>query len=459
MKSKVIKAVILTMISVAVAIGLFNILKNEIFNTKIASLSATETQASTSSNIGTIVAGQSNPSTYGYRSSAGSFWEARHKNSMPLPLPTLPGYQIYCTEHGIDSEFNPSAPGYKEILATNGKSAYGDACPTLSPVEGTVSTIGYSASGSGTLPAVAAYIISGNPEGGWTADKQRGLWNLSKYTNGLVIIAGHSANDGASSYDTEALNYMYYDKEVRGKGLQPKDQTLKAEDISGTPTEEQLKKVVRVNVNKATGEYTVGPFKVDYKNGIYGKVAFAGISNMEVIGYNGQGAVVKDPIKVEKIILVDGNNLVFRSYYATAYNGNFMKNSKGFPTNALFGFTNMMNKIVSEEKPTHIIVAFDKGKTFRHNLYEDYKGGRMETPVELKQQFPVAKSILDAMGIKWYEIDNYEADDIIGTFAKFCDDDPDFIGTIISSDKDLLQLISSDIDIKLLKQVIDSYKN
>ncbi len=155
---------------------------------------------------------------------------------------------------------------------------------------------------------------------------------------------------------------------------------------------------------------------------------------------------------MEKIILVDGNNLVFRSYYATAYNGNFMKNSKGFPTNALFGFTNMMNKIVSEEKPTHIIVAFDKGKTFRHNLYEDYKGGRMETPVELKQQFPVAKSILDAMGIKWYEIDNYEADDIIGTFAKFCDDDPDFIGTIISSDKDLLQLISSDIDIKLLKQ-------
>ena len=78
---------------------------------------------------------------------------------------------------------------------------------------------------------------------------------------------------------------------------------------------------------------------------------------------------------MEKIILVDGNNLVFRSYYATAYNGNFMKNSKGFPTNALFGFTNMMNKIVSEEKPTHIIVAFDKGKTFRHNLYEDYKGG------------------------------------------------------------------------------------
>jgi len=155
---------------------------------------------------------------------------------------------------------------------------------------------------------------------------------------------------------------------------------------------------------------------------------------------------------MEKIILVDGNNLLFRSYYATAYNGNFMKNSKGFPTNALFGFTNMINKIIDEEKPTYIMVAFDKGKTFRHDKYDFYKDGRIETPNELKQQFPVAKQLLNAMGIKYLEIDNYEADDIIGTFAKYCDEDKNFIGTIISSDKDLLQLISDDIDIKLLKQ-------
>lgn len=155
---------------------------------------------------------------------------------------------------------------------------------------------------------------------------------------------------------------------------------------------------------------------------------------------------------MEKIILVDGNNLLFRSYYATAYNGNLMNNSKGFPTNALFGFANMMNKIINEEKPTYILVAFDKGKTFRHNEYEDYKGGREQTPDELKKQFPIAKKMLTYMGIKYYEIDNYEADDIIGTFAKYCDEDPNFIGTIISSDKDLLQLISNDIDIKLLKQ-------
>ncbi len=155
---------------------------------------------------------------------------------------------------------------------------------------------------------------------------------------------------------------------------------------------------------------------------------------------------------MEKIILVDGNNLLFRSYYATAYNGNFMKNSKGFPTNALFGFANMMNKIIDEEKPTYIMVAFDKGKTFRHDKYDFYKQGRIETPNELKLQFPKAKELLNAMGIKYYEINNYEADDIIGTFAEYCNKDPKFIGTIISSDKDLLQLISNDIDIKLLKQ-------
>ena len=155
---------------------------------------------------------------------------------------------------------------------------------------------------------------------------------------------------------------------------------------------------------------------------------------------------------MKKLILVDGNNLVFRSYYATAYTGNLMKNSKGFPTNALYGFINMINKIISEEKPEYMIVAFDKGKTFRHEKYKDYKAGRAETPDELKLQFPKAKEILTLMGIKYYEIDNYEADDIIGTFAKYCDEEEDFIGTIVSSDKDLLQLISSDVDIKLLKQ-------
>lgn len=154
---------------------------------------------------------------------------------------------------------------------------------------------------------------------------------------------------------------------------------------------------------------------------------------------------------MKKIILVDGNNLLFRSYYATSYSGVIMRNSKGFPTNALYGFINMMNKIIEEEKPNYILVAFDKGKTFRHEKYKDYKAGRREIPEELKLQFPKAKEILDTMGIKHFEIDNYEADDIIGTLAKIVDEEDEFIATIISSDKDLLQLISKEVEVKLLK--------
>ena len=156
---------------------------------------------------------------------------------------------------------------------------------------------------------------------------------------------------------------------------------------------------------------------------------------------------------MEKVILIDGNNILFRSYYATAYNGNVMKNSKGFPTNALYGLVNTMNKIIEEEKPTYIMCAFDKGKTFRHEKYADYKGGRSETPDELKQQFPKARELVEAMGINYFEIDNYEADDIIGTFAKKCNNNKDYDAVIISSDKDLLQLITDEVEVKLLKQV------
>ncbi len=154
---------------------------------------------------------------------------------------------------------------------------------------------------------------------------------------------------------------------------------------------------------------------------------------------------------MKKVILVDGNNLMFRSFYATLYSGSIMTNSEGFPTNALYGFVNMMHKIIAEEKPEYIMVAFDIGKTFRHEKYDYYKGTRDETPDDLKKQFPVAKKILNAMGIKYFELEGYEADDIIGTFAKKVDEDKDYIATIISSDKDLLQLISDDVEVKLLK--------
>ncbi len=155
---------------------------------------------------------------------------------------------------------------------------------------------------------------------------------------------------------------------------------------------------------------------------------------------------------MKNIILVDGNNLLFRSYYATAYTGNLLKNSRGFPTNALYGFINMMNKIIEEEKPCYIAVAFDIGKNFRKEKYSFYKEGRKHTPDELKMQEPYARKILKAMGIPYFELSPYEADDIIGTFAKMVEEDPDFVGTIISSDRDLLQLVSPQLEMKLLKQ-------
>lgn len=155
---------------------------------------------------------------------------------------------------------------------------------------------------------------------------------------------------------------------------------------------------------------------------------------------------------MKRVILVDGNNLMFRSYYATAYTGNVMRNSKGFPTNALYGFVSMINKIITEENPEYIAVAFDIGKNFRKEKYDFYKEGRNATPDDLKLQMPIARDILDAMGIKYLELEPYEADDIIGTLAKWADLDPEYDATIISSDRDLLQLISPVVDVKLLKQ-------
>lgn len=154
---------------------------------------------------------------------------------------------------------------------------------------------------------------------------------------------------------------------------------------------------------------------------------------------------------MKKVVLVDGNNLMFRSYFATLYSGSTLRNKKGFPTNAIYGFVNMINKIISEEKPMYIAVAFDIGKTFRHEKYDYYKGKRDNTPDELKEQFPIAKQILTAMNIKYFELQGYEADDIIGTFSEKCEQDDDFKALIVSSDKDLLQLITDQTEVKLLK--------
>ena len=145
---------------------------------------------------------------------------------------------------------------------------------------------------------------------------------------------------------------------------------------------------------------------------------------------------------MKKILLIDGNSLANRAFYALP----FLTDPQGRASGAVFGFTNILCKIISEDKPDGIIVAFDHArKTFRNNLYADYKGTRKETPPELRSQFPLIKDLLREMGILVIEEDGIEADDIIGTAAKSIEGEK----IILSGDRDLLQLISPDTEVWL----------
>ena len=120
----------------------------------------------------------------------------------------------------------------------------------------------------------------------------------------------------------------------------------------------------------------------------------------------------------KKLLLIDGHSVVFRAFYALHSQLERMKNSNGLHTNALYGFHNMLDSVMQKEQPTHAMVAFDAGSTtFRHAFFDDYKGGRDSMPGELAEQMPYLKEMLDAFGMKYYELPNYEADDIIGTLA------------------------------------------
>jgi len=140
----------------------------------------------------------------------------------------------------------------------------------------------------------------------------------------------------------------------------------------------------------------------------------------------------------KKLVLIDGNSVAYRAFFALP----LLNNEKGIHTNAVYGFTMMLMKILEEEKPTHILVAFDAGKTtFRHKTFSEYKGGRQKTPPELSEQFSFIRELLDAYGVSRYELENFEADDIIGTLSAKAEKD-EFEIKIISGDKDLTQLSS-----------------
>ncbi|MER1959307.1 MAG: DNA polymerase I [Solibacillus sp.] len=152
----------------------------------------------------------------------------------------------------------------------------------------------------------------------------------------------------------------------------------------------------------------------------------------------------------QKLLLLDGNSLAYRAFFALP----LLTNESGIHTNATYGFTTMLQKIIGEENPTQMLVAFDAGKTtFRHESYGEYKGGRQKTPPELSEQFPYIRKLIDAYNIKRYELEQYEADDIIGTLAKEAAGKGIEV-IIVSGDKDLTQLATDDVTVYITKKGI-----
>ncbi|MBQ1386217.1 MAG: DNA polymerase I, partial [Erysipelotrichales bacterium] len=152
-----------------------------------------------------------------------------------------------------------------------------------------------------------------------------------------------------------------------------------------------------------------------------------------------------------RLLLIDGNSLVFRAYYATLH-GNRMTTSTGIPTGALYGFIHMIKKAVSQFDPEEILVAFDTSKpTFRHNMFDAYKGTRKKADEDLVVQFPIVREFLDAVNITRFEIEGYEADDIIGTFVEHRKEDDI---AVLTGDKDILQLIRPYATVYMMKKGI-----
>jgi len=153
---------------------------------------------------------------------------------------------------------------------------------------------------------------------------------------------------------------------------------------------------------------------------------------------------------MDKLIIIDGNSIANRAFYALP----LLSNSSGLHTNAVFGFTTMLLKLIEEEKPTHFLVAFDAGKiTFRHKEYTEYKGGRAKTPPELSEQFPLIKELLKAFQIPQFELSGYEADDIIGTLTRIADEKGENV-LLVSGDKDMLQLASEHVTVAITRKGI-----
>ena len=161
-----------------------------------------------------------------------------------------------------------------------------------------------------------------------------------------------------------------------------------------------------------------------------------------------------------KLLLIDGSSVAFRAFFALYQQIDRFKSPTGLHTNAIYGFHLMLDHMMKRIEPTHILVAFDAGKTtFRTEMYADYKAGRAKTPDEFREQFPFIRQMLDAMGIKHYELNQYEADDIIGTLDKMAErTDIPFDVTIVSGDKDLIQLTDENTVVEISKKGVAEFE-
>ena len=149
-------------------------------------------------------------------------------------------------------------------------------------------------------------------------------------------------------------------------------------------------------------------------------------------------------------IIIDGHSLMYRAFYALPK----LMNKEGLHTNVIYGFVNMINKLLDEYNPKYFAIAFDtKAATFREEKYSDYKANRLKMPEEMSEQIPYLKRILDVMNIERVEMDGYEADDIIGTLSK-ASDDKKLQTLIVTGDRDVFQLISSNVHVLITRKGI-----
>jgi 5'-3' exonuclease len=159
----------------------------------------------------------------------------------------------------------------------------------------------------------------------------------------------------------------------------------------------------------------------------------------------------------QSILLVDGMALLFRGFFATSIRGNFMKNENGVPTNGVYQFLRYFLNAVDTFQPTHVICCWDMGsKTFRTTMYEDYKGNRSAPPEELIPQFDLVKEVVDAFDMPNIGIENFEADDCIGTLAKQFSKENEVL--ILTGDQDILQLVEPGISVAIMRKGQGNYE-